>query len=140
MEIDLKHLGENIRYLRHGRGWSLADLAERSGISKAYISDVENGSGGRPNVQYVYRIATELETTIDALLNQDMKKPQKKGSTGSVARDEPLPPGLEQFAKSEGLEPDQVEMLARLNFRGRRPKDAEAWKLIFQSIKIASGS
>jgi transcriptional regulator with XRE-family HTH domain len=138
MEIDLKMLGQNIRYLRQGKNLSLADLAAKSGVSKTYISDLENGLGGRPNVQYLYKIAIALETTIDALINLSLKPAQRKAIP--VAHDEPLPPGLEEFAKQERLEPQQIEMLARLNFRGNRPKDADAWKLIYDTIKMASRS
>ena len=59
--IDLKKLGENIRFLRNGKGWTLADLAKESKISKAYISDLENGSAGKPNIQYVFSIACALD-------------------------------------------------------------------------------
>jgi len=137
MEIDLKMLGENIRYLRQGKNLSLADLTKKSGVSKTYISDLENGLGGRPNVQYLYKIATALETTIDALISLSLK-PQRKAIP--AASREPLPPGLEEFAKQEHLEPQQIDMLARLNFRGNRPKDTDAWKLIYDTIKMASRS
>jgi transcriptional regulator with XRE-family HTH domain len=138
MEIDLKRLGENIRYLRQGKNLSLADLAAKSGVSKTYISDLENGLGGRPNVQYLYKIATALETTIDALISLSLKPSQRK--TVPTVSKEPLPPGLEEFAKQEHLEPQQIDMLARLNFRGNRPKNADAWKLIYDTIKMASRS
>src|SRR5713226_3119492 len=106
MDVDLKRLGENIRYLRQGKNWSLADLADKSGVSKPYISDLENGSGGRPNIQYLYRIAVALETTIDTLVNQSVRSAQKKTSK-SMSSDESLPPGLEEFAKQEKLNPEQ---------------------------------
>jgi transcriptional regulator with XRE-family HTH domain len=112
-------------------------LAEHSGVSKAYISDLENGSGGRPNIQYLYKIAVALDTTIDGLVSQSVRTPQKKASKRS-SQDEPLPPGLGEFAKQEGLSPEEIDMLARLNFRGSRPKDSDAWKLIYDAIKIAS--
>jgi transcriptional regulator with XRE-family HTH domain len=137
MEIDLKMLGQNIRYLRQGKNLSLADLAAKSGVSKTYISDLENGLGGRPNVQYLYKIALALETTIDTLINLSLKPAQRKAIPGQK---EPLPPGLEEFSKQERLEPQQIEMLAGLNFRGNRPKDADAWKLIYDTIKMASRS
>ena len=60
--INLKKLGETIRFLRQGKGWSLADLAERSRVSKAYISDLENGVAGKPNIQYVFNISEEHST------------------------------------------------------------------------------
>ena len=138
-EIDLKRLGENIRYLRQGNNWSLLDLADQSGVSKAYISDLENGSGGRPNIQYLYRIAMALGTTIDGLVNQSLR-PRGARPAKTENSSEPLPPGLEEFAEKERLEPEQMDMLAKLNFRGNRPKDADAWKLIYDTIKIASRS
>ena len=33
-QIDLKKLGAKIRFLRQGKGWSLADLAEKIGSAK----------------------------------------------------------------------------------------------------------
>lgn len=138
MEIDLKMLGQNIRYLRQGKNLSLADLAAKSGVSKTYISDLENGLGGRPNVQYLYKIAIALETTIDALINLSLKPSQRK-AIPTVSK-EPLPPGLEEFSKRARLKPQQIEMLARLNFRGNRPKNADAWQLIYDTIKMASQS
>src|SRR5438128_1149888 len=40
--IDLKKLGHKVRFLRQGREWTLADLAEHAKVSKAYLSDLEN--------------------------------------------------------------------------------------------------
>ena len=111
MEIDLKRLGENIRYERQGRDWSLSDLAKRSGVSKAYISDLENGAGGRPNIQYIYRIAVALETTIDGLVNQSLR-PTSKRKPQVERSDEPLPPGLAELARSNKLGAQEVAMLA----------------------------
>src|SRR5277367_145541 len=99
MEINLKMLGQNIRYLRQGKNLSLADLASTSGVSKPYISDLENGLGGRPNVQYLYKIALALETTIDALIDLSLKPAQRRAIP--TFSKEPLPPGLEEFSKKE---------------------------------------
>ena len=134
-DLDLKLLGQNIRYRRQGRKWSLDELAERSGVSKPYISDLENGRGGRPNVQYLLRLAVALGTTIDTLVEESAPTPQRR--KGEKPK-EPLPPGLEQFAKQQNLNVEEVEMLAKLNFRGHRPRDADAWRLIYEAIRIAS--
>ena len=95
-EIDLKRLGENIRYRRQGKNWSLSHLTEQTGVSKTYISDLENGSGGRPNIQYLYRIATALDTTIDTLVEESLPASQKRAMNSALSND-PLPPGLEEF-------------------------------------------
>jgi transcriptional regulator with XRE-family HTH domain len=137
MQLDLKRLGENIRYLRQGKGWSLSDLSEQSGVSKPFISDLENGAGGKPNIQYLYKIAVALETTIDGLINLELSPAKKKGAK-TARRHEQLPPGLEDFANEADLEPEQIDMLATLNFRGNRPKDRDAWRLIYEAIRIGS--
>lgn len=134
LDLDLRRLGANIRYRRQGMKLSLDELAERSGVSKPYISDLENGRGGRPNVEYLYRLAVALGTTIDSLLEESAAvSPPKR-----QPRKEPLPAGLEEFAKQAKLSPEEVDMLARLNFRGHRPRDVDAWRLIYDTIKIAS--
>jgi len=68
--IDLARLGHQIRFRRNGKGWSLADLARESGLSKAYISDLENATAGKPNIQYIYAVAVALGVTLSELLEE----------------------------------------------------------------------
>jgi transcriptional regulator with XRE-family HTH domain len=139
-EIDLDKLGSTIRFYRHGKGWSLADLSERSRVPKAYISDLENGAAGKPNIQYVFNIAEALDVTLDDLVREATAKVQKakRRATGD------LPPGLAELQEDlkfsdEPLSDDDVEMLAQVNFRGNRPKDKEGWRFVHQAIKLAGG-
>lgn len=132
--IDLTKLGENIRFLRTGRGWALADLAQASGISKAYISDLENGSAGKPNIQYVYSIARALDTTLDQLLHETVasKDPDKPGE--AISTD--LPPGLAEVKAELNLSDADVERLAKIHFRGNRPRDADGWRYLVKTLKM----
>jgi transcriptional regulator with XRE-family HTH domain len=43
-------VGEDIRLGRRQRGWTQADLAEKIGISQSYVSMVERGQGGSPEI------------------------------------------------------------------------------------------
>jgi transcriptional regulator with XRE-family HTH domain len=136
--IDLKKLGATIRFLRQGKNWALADLAEKSGVSKAYISDLENGVAGKPNIQYVYNIAVALDVTLDDLLKDSTAKEQRTRRRSSAD----LPPGLaelqEELALSgNALSADDVENLAQVNFRGNRPRDKEGWRFVLQAIRMA---
>jgi len=131
--IDLKKLGATIRFLRQGRGWTLGDLAHESGVSKAYVSDLENGVAGKPNIQYAFNVAVALDVTLDQLL---------KGATATEPRAErrvveELPPGLADLQRELQLSDDEVEMLAKVNFRGNRPKDMEGWRFVLQAIRMA---
>jgi transcriptional regulator with XRE-family HTH domain len=140
-QIDLKKLGEKVRFLRQGKGWSLGELAEKAGVSKAYISDLENGMAGKPNIQYVYNIAVALDVTLDDLLKDTTAKesrPRKRRSP------EELPPGLAELQQELALTnpelaltDDEVESLAQINFRGNRPRDKEGWRFLLQAIRMA---
>src|SRR5882724_7449336 len=94
-KIDLGKLGHKVRFYRQGKGWTITTLAEKSGVSKAYISDLENGVAGKPNIQYVYAIAVALGVTLDELLED--AKPASK--TKSHKEGEDLPPGLAQLQR-----------------------------------------
>jgi transcriptional regulator with XRE-family HTH domain len=132
--IDLKKLGATIRFLRHGKGWALAELADKSGVSKAYISDLENGAAGKPNIQYVFNVATALDATLDDLLKGATAKEQRARKRRST---EDLPPGLSELQRDLALSDDDVEMLAQVNFRGNRPRDKEGWRFVLQAIQMA---
>lgn len=133
-EIDLRRLGHTIRFLRQGRGWSLTDLAANSGVSKAYISDLENGVTGKPNIQYVYSVARALDTTLDRLLGEvadpaDATRPAKASD---------LPAGLAELQSELGLPDEDVQMLASVNFRGHRPKDKDSWRYLLETLRMLS--
>jgi transcriptional regulator with XRE-family HTH domain len=133
-KIDLKKLGAQVRFLRQGKSWSLNDLAEKSGVSKAYISDLENAEAGKPNIQYVYKIAVALDTTIDRLLNESKAVTTKPRGKEKL---EELPPGLAEAQQELDLTDAEAEMLAQLNFRGHRPRDKEGWRFLWEAIKMA---
>ena len=132
--IDIKRLGENVRFRRQGKGWTLSDLAEKSGISKAYISDLENGAAGKPNIQYVFAIANALGMTLDELLEDAAPKRSDSSKKKRVIDD--LPPGLQELQMDMNLSESEVEMLAQVNFRGNRPKDKEGWRFLLEAIKM----
>lgn len=43
LQQDLVRIGERLRRLRRERGWTLEDLAARTGLSRAYLSRLEGG-------------------------------------------------------------------------------------------------
>ena len=134
--IDLVKLGHKVRFLRQGKGWTLSDLAEKSGISKAYISDLENGAAGKPNIQYVYAITLALDVTLNDLLDDTTARASERSKRKRTERD--LPPGLSELQEELRLSDDEVDMLAQVNFRGYRPKDKEGWRFLLEAIKMLS--
>jgi XRE family transcriptional regulator of biofilm formation len=129
--LDLKRLGHQTRFLRLGKGWTLSDLAERSGVSKAYISDLENGAAGKPNIQYVYSISRALDTTLDRLLDDVAStNPAEDAST------QELPPGLAELRDEQKLSDEDVERLASVQFRGNRPRDIDGWRYLLKTLEM----
>lgn len=62
-------LGEKIRRLRKEKGYSLDKLAELSESSKSYIWELENKNPPRPSADKLAKIAHQLDTTIEYLLD-----------------------------------------------------------------------
>ena len=63
-------LGNKIRNLRKEKKYTLDKLAELTESSKSYIWELENKNPPRPSAEKLTKIARELETTIDYLLDE----------------------------------------------------------------------
>ena len=83
---DLSHrLALRVRLERDGRGWSLADLAERSGVSKATISKIER-SKVSPTAVVLVRLASAFDLTMAGL----MLRAEGQGNRHSKAGEQPV--------------------------------------------------
>lgn len=59
-------LGANIRFLREKKGWTQGELAERCGVARPRIAEIESGRFN-PSVETVEKIAIELGVHISRL-------------------------------------------------------------------------
>lgn len=130
--IDLAKLGHTIRFLRNGKGWSLGHLAKESGLSKAYISDVENGTAGKPNIQYIYAVGRALGVTLNELLEGSVVRSEGRAKH----KESDLPSGLRDLQLELNLSEDDMEKLAQINFRGNRPRDKEGWRYLIETLNM----
>jgi transcriptional regulator with XRE-family HTH domain len=73
-------LGKNLKLYRSRRNWSQADLAEKSGLSVVYLSDIERGNKW-PYLDTLVKLAEAFEMDVFELL-----KPQDalSGDTASL--------------------------------------------------------
>ena len=78
-------IAERISTERERRGWSLADLAERSGVSKAMLSKIEREEVS-PTATILTRIATAFELTLAGLLENPAGAPAKLLRRGEQPR------------------------------------------------------
>src|SRR5436190_24268947 len=62
-------LARRIRGEREARSWSLADLADRAGVSKAMLSKIERAEAS-PTAATLSRVATAFGLTLAGLVEQ----------------------------------------------------------------------
>jgi transcriptional regulator with XRE-family HTH domain len=118
--------GTRLRKYREERGLTLSGLAAESGLSKGYISSLENNhEARRPSGDVMYRLAQALGVTMADLLGRQLLP----------AASPTIPESLATFAKEEGLNQADVAMLASIKFRGEQPKTPDRWRYIYQSIR-----
>ena len=127
-DIESSTVGEQIRFRRTELGLSLTALAEKAGVAKSYLSNLENGrTNARPSGRTLYRIAEALGTTMSDLL----------GTRLLVEPTQTFPPSLVEFAKAAHLSDRDVAMLAGINFRGHQPSDRDSWAFIWRAIRAS---
>ncbi|MFC0409851.1 helix-turn-helix domain-containing protein [Roseomonas elaeocarpi] len=106
-------LAQGLRAERDARGWSLAELAERSGVSRAMISKVERGEAS-PTAALLGRLVAAFGMTLSTLLAK-----VEGTAPGSRLRRRPDQPCwrdpatgyLRRAVTIPGAEPEIVEVL-----------------------------
>jgi transcriptional regulator with XRE-family HTH domain len=123
-------IGERIRRYRVQAGLSLGQLAEKSGVSKSYLSSLENESSAiRPSGEKLYDIARTLGVSMADLMGREVLLQEG----GRLV----VPPSLREFAREEGIPESDVRALARIKFRGEQPKSKERWRYIYNAIRTS---
>ena len=62
-----KRLGSNLKRLRNEQGWSQEEFADRAGIHRTYVSDIERAARN-PTITIVEKLAKALKVTASALI------------------------------------------------------------------------
>ncbi len=117
--------GKTVRLRRRQEGLSQQELADKVGISRNYLSQIERGQATNLSWQVMENLTSVLGL--------------KGAPTGIIEEMGEIPPSLAEFAAAAGLPPDDVQMLARLKFRGQQPTTPEKWELLYNVIKMTVG-
>jgi len=125
-------MGERVRHRRTQLGLTQDDLAQKAGISKSFLSDLEND-----------KRSIGAETLLD--LGQAMGVSLDFLMTGEASEDQTqkeIPAALATFAAEEGLSVrDMMTLLdvqERIMVARKKPKDRIKqidWKAFYQSVK-----
>jgi len=130
--------GDRIKEIRDARGMTQDQLADKAGISKGFLSDVENNKRNISS-ENLLRIANVLGASVDYLL---------RGETRRATREEVvIPPELSEVAEELNLSyAETLELLeahrsviARRSVKSAKRFTAEDWKQLHRAIKNVFG-
>lgn len=123
-------LGDRIRELRRNKGETLKATSEGTDLSVSYLSDIERGRTN-PSLQTIKTLANHIGITVTDLLSGV--------EFAGTKTENALPPGLADLLNDEefGEEIDDgwVELLAKINLRGKRPQKKLQWLELYLSLK-----
>lgn len=122
MEAD--EFAKQVRERRRQEKLSQQALADKVGISRNYLSEIERGQATNLSWQVRERLASTLGLNL---------------APAGTLDDVEIPSSLAEFAATANLPPDDVLMLARLKYRGQQPTTAEKWELLYNVIKMTAG-
>ncbi|MGC2775227.1 MAG: XRE family transcriptional regulator [Bradyrhizobium sp.] len=123
---------------RDSRGWSLADIAERSGVSKATISKIERAEVS-PTAVILVKLASAFDLTLAGL----MLRAEAQAERLSRASDQPLwrDPDTGYIRRQIFLRPDHPIELVTVEMPARRSVmlPASSYVHIRQLVWVQSG-
>lgn len=100
-------IGRNIYEIRMKKGFTLSELAERAGISKSYLSNIERNLNQNPSIQVIRKIAQVLDVDLKILIK-----------TGPNDEEQQLPDkewiDLANEFKKSGIEKNQIQEFKQL--------------------------
>jgi transcriptional regulator with XRE-family HTH domain len=74
IERTVSALGAKVAAARAERGWSLAELARRAGVSTASVHKIEK-SGMTPTIATLMKVASALGTSVSFFIDEDVEAP-----------------------------------------------------------------
>ncbi|KAF1045466.1 MAG: HTH-type transcriptional regulator SutR [Herbaspirillum frisingense] len=132
-------ISARVRIEREARGWSLAGLAERSGVSKAMISKVERGEAS-PTATILGRLSGAFGLQLSMLLALS----EQAGERVSRAAEQPVWQDPETGYTRRAVSPRGGGMLelieVTLPARQRVSYPSSAFSFLHQQIWVRSGT
>lgn len=119
-------LGDRLREIRKEHLQTLVLVARSTELSVSYLSDIERGQA-TPSIDTLERIARHY--------NMDLATIVAHVDGWGVVTQDALPAGLVELIEENKISEDDAHDLSRIEFRGKRPQDAEEWFEIYLHLK-----
>lgn len=137
-----RYFGTRLREARAHR--TLRELSMESGVSIAYISDLERGNLKNPSLATLSKIAQALGVSVDHLLGDpQVKSPPEVTMPRALAAF--VDSGVYRAAigemtkswkvKESALDAEWRSLLAAIEVAGRRPKTESDWHFVFETLR-----
>lgn len=130
----MSSVGERIKMRRNELGWTQEQLAQKAGISKSFLSDLENGKRS-VSAENLLDIARVLNLSLDYLMTGE----QKEVTLAEVQ----VPASLVAFAEKEGLTFRQAiallkmreQIVAHRSTTKKEGVDKVDWQKFYEAVK-----
>jgi len=128
--------GERIKEIRESLGWTQDKLAQEAGISKSFLSEIENNKtsiGG----ENLLKIANVLDASLDYLMKGELTPNETKPKLVEI------PPELSNLAEELGLSHRATltllyaykSLVARRSNKERTVMTKNNWQELYESLK-----
>jgi transcriptional regulator with XRE-family HTH domain len=124
-EADQRRLGERLQRLRTERKWSLTELAEESGVSRAMINRVERGVSS-PTATILGRLSGAFGLTVSQLLDDALDHDVPRSADPDAAR------GVQRGATADSWTDPET------GYR-RRPVSSAAFPADVTEVRLPAG-
>lgn len=97
-----------LKDLRKLKGYTIREVADRSGVSAAYISQLENGHRGVPSPDVLMKLSEGLNASYEALMQAAGYLEPDSGKSNDPARSAPV--NLRRFLRDNDLVFDGISL------------------------------
>ena len=135
--------GARLRAARQQAGLTLREVAEPSGLSLTYLSDLERGVLANPTLDKLRALAATLHVSLDALLDlpsEHAEAATQPAALRDFAQSDTFELALQDDAQQWGadvalLREAWLRTLAGINIGGRSPQRSADYHFLFEAVR-----
>lgn len=130
------NVGERIKRIRQYLDWTQDRLAQESGLSKSFISEIENDKANMSG-ENLLKLASALNTSLDYLMKGE---PESEGRKEKAVE---IPPALSAMAEEQGLSyrstvlllKTQDAWMAKRSSKEKKLMSKEDWHEVYNVLR-----